>query len=464
MGIPINLLSENFVKTRNINKNTKYEIVEIDASKLICPERFDLAAKIAYIEAKENGGNLDFAKELYKKHIEAFSEGYFCEPGDEDKTSIDDFFLVFDNLIESFKNEGFDSEKSLVPIGKNNIILDGAHRTACAIYFNKKIKGIKFDEFEVNFNYDYFRNRRLSEEMLEYMAVCYSRYSNSNLYFACMWPISNISKRNNAFEIISEQYRIVFSKDIMLNKNGLHNFMAQIYQHQDWIGTPEDHFTGVNGKVDACYYPGNSTKVVIFEGGNLNQVLQLKEKVRNVFGLDKHSIHISDSKEESKLMSELLLNENSRHALNYGNPHKFSTVYYAIKNIKQNCKIANDNVTLLYYGLADYNSADKYTSSSEKFDKFNPRTYFVYDELFLPSLSSLKLKLKGDEKQIDIYRKVCDLLKKSDSRGTNSRLIEDLKTKLVWKTKHGILNIKVIAMKVTKKIGIYNFLHKLHKK
>ena len=144
MKLPLHLLSENFVKTKKITKDTPYEIREMDAKELLCPERLDLAAKIAYIEAREKGGDMSFARELYRKHIEAFSEGNYTEPGDENKTSLEKFFSVFDELIDNYRENGFDSDKSLVPIGRDNIILDGAHRTACAIFFGGKISVIFF--------------------------------------------------------------------------------------------------------------------------------------------------------------------------------------------------------------------------------------------------------------------------------------------------------------------------------
>ena len=110
MELPIHLLSDNFVKTKHITKETPFFIEEVCGRELLCPARMDLAAKIAYIEARETGADMGFARELYRKHIEAFSEGYFTEPGDENKDSLDKFFTVVDELIDDFKKNGFDPE------------------------------------------------------------------------------------------------------------------------------------------------------------------------------------------------------------------------------------------------------------------------------------------------------------------------------------------------------------------
>ena len=305
MGFPYHLLSDNFIKTRGINDSTKYEILEVDPRILLTPERIDLAAKIAYIRAVDTKIDLEFAKELYVKHIEAFSDGYFNEPGDDNKTSIDDFFREFNALIKSIKEEGFDNSKSLIPVGKDNIILDGAHRTACAIYFNKPVQIIKFDDFEFNFNYEYFRGKRLTEELLGYMAIDFARYSNSKLYCACIWPASPVEKRKQVLDLINKNGKIIYERDVQLDFEGLRNLMVQIYGHQEWIGSTDDEFIGVNGKVDPCYVPGVPCKIVLFEGGELEEVLKMKDDIREIFNIGKHALHISDTLEETQLMTSL---------------------------------------------------------------------------------------------------------------------------------------------------------------
>lgn len=457
MELPIHLLSDNFVKTKHITKDTPFQIEEIRGRELLCPERLDLAAKIAYIEARENGGDMDFAKELYKKHIEAFSEGYFTEPGDENKNSLDKFFSIFDNLIDDFKMRGFASEKSLVPVGRNNIILDGAHRTACAIYFDTTVSVIRFPQFEVNFNYSYFRQRRLSEEMLQYMAVKYSEYAQKNLYFACLWPISVVAKRPKAIEEIASRHAVVLNSSVMLHKNGLRNFMLQIYQHQDWIGRPDNHFTGVMGKVEACFAPGKSTQAILFEGGNLESVLAMKDEIRNIFQIDKHAIHISDSNEETKLMAGLLYNGNSVHALNYGKPDHFPQMFQQLKENIQESKTFNHWATLAYYGIAEEKAI---FSEAPEFEPTNPRTFFVFNGQKLPALTVVKTLLhkSGNEK---IYIQTKDLLQSTGGNVTMKRIIEDLRTKISWKTQKMILRCKQIGMHITQRIGIYDILHKI---
>ena len=80
--------------------------------------------------------NCKFINELYDKHIEAFSAGSYNEPGNDEKNSIKKYIDTFEVLIKNIKKSGIDETISVIPVGKNNEIMDGAHRTAIASYFN----------------------------------------------------------------------------------------------------------------------------------------------------------------------------------------------------------------------------------------------------------------------------------------------------------------------------------------
>ena len=99
---------------------------------LIHPCRFDLMAKYLYIKLKDKKLKTDFFKELYHKHLITFNgcnefpDRTVGETG-LSKTNIYIFLNTFDSLINSIKNYGYD-EKHPIPVGKNGIIVNGAHR------------------------------------------------------------------------------------------------------------------------------------------------------------------------------------------------------------------------------------------------------------------------------------------------------------------------------------------------
>ena len=142
-------LTPYFCETYMIDRHKDYPVEWIDSRTLLVSERLDLAAKVKYIESRESGQVSPFVRDCYVKHIEAFSYGTFKESGNNEKDSIKKYIDSIHHLIDAIKASGFDASKSVIPVGKDNILLDGAHRAAVANYFNKKIPIIRLPDIKV---------------------------------------------------------------------------------------------------------------------------------------------------------------------------------------------------------------------------------------------------------------------------------------------------------------------------
>ena len=326
MEYPFSLLTEYFVRENNINVNDTYEIVTIPARELIGANRFDLMAKWIYIDAREKQVDMSWATEVYYDNINAFSCGKFTEPGTEEKNSFQRYLTEFEKLIADIKNNGFDSSKSIIPVGKNNILLDGSHRVAVAAYYHKDITIIRFPKLTREYNYVYFRNYLMSDKSMGYMATYYA-HIKSNCYMACLWPVSDLSHYSEVKQEIEQIGQIIYDQDVYLTYQGMKNFMVQIYGHQAWTGSIENHFDGVKGKTDACYKGGQAVRTILFEADSFNEVVEVKRRIRSIFGLENHSVHISDNQAETEAMVDLLYNANSVHFLNFAEPYKYSSIY-----------------------------------------------------------------------------------------------------------------------------------------
>ena len=114
---PFNKITKYIIDGYGIDETSVYSIETVPAKQLLNWQRIDLMAKIMLIEAEEKGMDVNPYKELYLNHISAFSDGTFCEPGNEEKNSIEKYLSDFKKIIYSIKNEGFDEEISLIPIG-----------------------------------------------------------------------------------------------------------------------------------------------------------------------------------------------------------------------------------------------------------------------------------------------------------------------------------------------------------
>lgn len=138
-----------------------YSIEKVSAKSLLKPSRFDLFAKLVYIRYRKS--NPEFALKIYSEHIKAFNPD-LKEPGRDDKNGLQDFIDSFDKLIDYFSENEFDENISLIPVSDDGTILDGSHRLAALIYFDKEVTIARFVDVKpvAVFNYEYFLIRGIS--------------------------------------------------------------------------------------------------------------------------------------------------------------------------------------------------------------------------------------------------------------------------------------------------------------
>lgn len=450
------LLTEYFLETNKISRETKLNVYLLNAEELILPERIDLMAKLIYIEAKEKSMELSDAIELYTKHIETFSCGTFIEPGSDTKKSIEIYIKEFDNLIDSIKVKGFDEQTSLVPIGKDNILIDGAHRCAISAFYKKKLSVVKFEKLERNFDTYYFKDRGLNEKYLDLMSLKYVQ-NKKKLFLACIWPRAcDEDKRKQAINVIKENGKIVYEKDVIFSAHGMHNFMIQVYGEQEWTGNYQNHHKGIKAKLDACFADGKSTKTVLFHCDSLDNVIRIKDKIRNIFKIDKHSVHITDNDKETQMLSNVIYNKNSRDFLEQGNPDDVRQINDIINCIKRE-KLSDNFIfltqaTMMLYGLREKGSIDAIMDNNtyaiseinsikccKKNDLLhNPCNYFVFNGYKFISFNAIikytKNKIIKTEKKdickIGLFLFMCEVERK---RVFITSIVEDKYLKLIGK-------------------------------
>ncbi len=191
----LTLLTEYFVRENNIDKNRDYSVEMVPARNLICGDRFDLMAKWIYIDAYEKKQNTSIATHIYMDNINAFSCGTFSESGTEEKNTFSKYVECFEELIEDIKKNGFNPEKSLIPVGANNTICDGAHRVAVAAYFNKNVWIIRFPQLVRNYDYIFFRRRLMCDISMGYMAINYARVKDESSLLSIILVKRKLSKK-----------------------------------------------------------------------------------------------------------------------------------------------------------------------------------------------------------------------------------------------------------------------------
>ncbi len=303
MGI-YDCLSKSFCKTYGIKPNQEYEIEYINPKDLIQPEKIDLVIKYKYVQAYENGRDLRNIKRIYKACIEAYSEGTFIEPGQEEtKNCIDDYFAQFDVLIEHIKRNGLREDISAVPVNEKNIILNGSHRVAIALYFGLNVPCIRLPGIYLDSDYLFFYKRCMHENYLDYMSVGYCTLK-SNIYAACVWPKGyRAIKENHLMQWVVDELSLdrkpICVKEFSVTYRECNDMVVNLYNPAEWLGSMEQGYPGARGKTDACFDKKGKMLLVLFEADEHQKVLEKKTEIRNRLKIEKNSIHITDTYSET---------------------------------------------------------------------------------------------------------------------------------------------------------------------
>lgn len=475
---PLNLLTDYFIDNNNINQNTNYEIEEIPAINLIRPSRFDIMAKWIFIDAVERGLDNSFAKAIYEDNIRAFSRGTYTEPGNEDKNSLDKYFKEFCNIIYDMKANGFDSSKSIIPVGKDRELFDGSHRVSAAAYYGKKVSVVRFPDISLQTVYDYrfFTKHLMSVQNMGYMALTYAKHV-PGCYMACLWPVADRNKLNYVEQIISDAFRVVYSQDVFLTYQGLRNFMIQTYATNDWAGTLDDKYRGIDEKVNACYKKNRPIRTFLFMADSLDEVVNIKAKIRDVFKIENHSVHITDCDSETQSMTELLYNPNSVFFLNHSDTYKYVMAHKHIYSLRKRIEESNLNparfiidssavmevcglrqakdvdfltdyeigeskILLNSENLDEHSSQLRYHSISVKDMLYNPQNYFYYDGMKFLTIQRVKeMKVCRNEKKDKRDVRLCNKYLKSFvyiPKPYRMKVLEKMRRYQIKKNRYGL--------------------------
>jgi hypothetical protein len=462
-----------------------------DSRTLLSPYRIDLIAKFLYVESKELGINVNYCKLLYKAHISAFTHGNYIEQGQESsKTNIESFYKVLDDLVLKIDKVGLDQKVSRIPMDKYGVIIDGAHRTAVCAYFNKPIPVTQFNIEGQKYDLEFFRKRMMKSKFLDFLAHSYIKIKNKNVYALCVWPKGHNNK-DFVKEFLTKKVHIVFEKQVFLTARGAHSFVSQIYSHHDWVGTPKDGFNGSKNKVNACFSNNKPMVLFVFETDKpLDEIVVLKEEIRNLIGFGKHSVHVTDNQEETLQISELLLNENSVYHMNYANPFKyykgierFIAFSKYLKEHNHNSKeiLIDGSGSMEVFGLRKADDIDfiskqniqkgKYHSKRTENDIFklygynvdalqSPDSYFYFFGVRFLTLDEVLIskKKRGEKKDlVDIA--IIGKFLKTNRVSRYSDIKFNIKRNWMRRKK----NFRSLVGKCLKKIGIFNFIKNLLK-
>lgn len=471
---------ESFIKV-NL-KQPCYEVFTQAAVKLLTHNRFDLGLKLAYLSHK----NLlpELAAEIYNHDIRSQTLGRFEEYGNEEKSSFDVYVDHFDKTFNDIEKNGFDDNKTILPLSKNGSILNGAHRLASAAFLNKTVVCVQTELEDISPNYQYFVARNVPEHILDISAIAFGDYAE-NIYLAFLWP----SGRKNYNKTESFFSNIIYKRKIKLNPNGGLNLLIELYKHMDWVGSIDNKFPGAHQKLIECFTDFDEFTIILFQCETLEKVQELKRRVRDINNIGFSSVHITDTIEEVNRISRLVFNQNGLHFLNYARPYKLKSsiqMLEALRSLDKNLfknLVLDGSMTLSIYGLRTAKDIDylsdrvidlpkinfelephdsqlKYHKISKKELIYNPNYYFEY----------LGVKFTSFEQAYQFKRNRNEIKDKNDCQMMAS-LIEKNKFKFFLASFKQDCNYKKLVaksrsrsffVKFLKKVGAYDLIRSIY--
>jgi len=364
-----------------LNKN-EYNIEYKSPLELLSANRIDIVAKYIYLKYYKQL-NLDFAKKLYLEHIKAFNG--FVERDESNKVGGYDFIESFEKLINSIRENGI--KDTIIPILEGNFPIDGAHRIACALFFNESLPVMKINRYPKKiFNYKFYLERGLDRKYLDFMVLEYAKLKN-NCYMILIWPRA-IGKDYEVYETINRYGDIVYKKEIKLTESGMVQLIRHVYKNESWIGSYNNDFEGARNKARWCFSKEGILKVFMIEKKDKADLLDLKQKIRELFNIEKHSVHINDTIEETIELAEILFNDNSIFWLNNSiikENKNFNLLFNQYANFIKNNKLNKTDFCIVggilpVFGVNDAKDLDYINKDNKEYDFKNKQIELETDK------------------------------------------------------------------------------------
>ena len=139
-----------------------------------------------------------------------------------------------------------------------------------------------------------------------------------------------------------------------------HILLSRVYRDEPWLGSPAENFPGIRRKLMECFSGPDDLRVLIFDAPPDRDRVALKEKIRQVYGIAKSSIHITDTHDEAVELAHLLLNPSARHFLAHGQPMAFAETrrnlsalqgYIAEQDLSAKDLVVDTGMIMGLYGL-----------------------------------------------------------------------------------------------------------------
>lgn len=320
---------------------------------LLTHKRWDIVIKYVYIkyyhyyqqQKNKNPKDIEWFQKLYTDHLKVLNGGYEVKTYyQKEKTNLNDFIADFHQLYHSIKTNGFDS-KYPIPITKNNIILNGAHRIAISTLLDIKLP---IEDVSVNGNSsleyppEAFNNRSrfimpkskasksnilngLGIKQQEFVFKEYVELKKKRLRFLVFFDHYNFNhhKVKVLDYLKNKNYLVVHQKTINLTLKGTFNLVKHLYYTEPKVNIflKTSHAFLLRNHKDNLLPDQFKCHIVLIESttGNFGKISPSgaphKTHLRNILGSN-DLLHVSDNSDETVRLARLFYHQSSLEILN----------------------------------------------------------------------------------------------------------------------------------------------------
>lgn len=316
------------------------------AIEYLTPNRMDIIIKIIFLEYLLGINKTNFNRKLLyilykkqKKHTTYSHYNQFREFENEFLTLISDYY-------KKDINENF-----LVPIDKDNEVIDSGNRFALSLILKKKINIIRFlcnaNYFNLSELNKYF-NLKKNILITDYIINNYVKY-NKYLRIILLFPCRKQKYEKETLNIIRSKGKILIRKKLKINTLvNAYYIVKNLYFGANWIGNLTDNYKGALWKAEACFKGTNGElDVLLFypkekKYSEASELKIMKEEIRKYHKVHYHSIHSSDNQIETKRYSKIFFHDESSRML-ANKKNNFFLRFEKVLEIFSKEKIKEDN-------------------------------------------------------------------------------------------------------------------------
>ena len=350
------------IQVSPVDASNRTEVAPLD---LVSPKRADLMAKYIYAKHREWKTSCRFGTDIYHRHLGVWNGLWEYDPP---KRSFEDFIISFNDLLDSIKQEGFNSSYP-IPVGSDGIICNGAHRLSACLLYNKKVN-VDPIPYECPYDFDYFKELGLESKYLDAMALQYCELKPDS-YIMIVFP-SAVGHKTEVEKIIKSYAEIVYKKEILFTPIGGFNLILTAYEHEPFVREGiGNNYPSARYKAKLCFpdhlTPHHAAKVYLLRSESLDLIKACKAKIRALFNIYNDSVHTTDIHREAIVLARTLFNKNSLHRLNHKKVVSFPQFEryfeeyrnWLASNHKENEWFSVDGGAILAaYGLRECNDLD----------------------------------------------------------------------------------------------------------